>query len=110
MDRVLLIIELADSDKANKAIEEGLVIGSELYGYCVYNRQYRLKQCFECWKYGHISTLCPDKGKQVCRKCTEDHHYKECKATVRKCAVCSGSYKAWNKVCIGRKKEILRIK
>ncbi len=110
MDRASLIIELADSDEANKAMEEGLVIGSELHGCCVYNRQCRLKQCFECWKYGHISTSCPDKGKQVCGKCTEGHHHKECKATVRKCAVCGGSHEAWNKVCIGRKKEILRIK
>ncbi len=110
MDRASLIIELADSNKANKAMEEGLVIGLELHGYYVYNRQCRLKQCFECWKYGYISTLCPDKGKQVCRKCTEGYYYKECKATVRKYAVCGGSYKAWNKVCIGRKKEILRIK
>ncbi len=38
MDRALLIIELADSDEVNKVIEEGLVIGLELHGYCVYNR------------------------------------------------------------------------
>ncbi len=75
-------------------MEEGLVIGLELHGYYVYNRQCRLKQCFEYWKYGHISTSCPDKGKQVYRKYTEGHHHKEYKATVRKYAICSGSYKA----------------
>lgn len=107
-----LIIELASPEEGNRALEEGLVIGSELHGCCVYNKQCRSKQCFQCWRYGHLSTSaeCPAKEQRVCGRCSGQHHHKECTATARKCPVCQGPHEAWNKVCEFKKKEILRMR
>lgn len=105
-----LIIELASPEEGNRALEEGLVIGSEIHGCCVYNNQCRSKQCFECWKYGHLSTSCPTKGKPVCGKCGGGHHHKECTETAHKCPVCKGPHEAWNKTCDAKKREIVRMR
>lgn len=105
-----LIIELASPEEGNRAMEEGLVIGSELHGCCVYNNQCRSKQCFECWQYGHLSTSCPKKGEPVCGKCSGGHHHKECTEQARKCPVCKGPHEAWNKICVAKKREIARMR
>lgn len=91
-------------------MEEGLVIGSELHGCCVYNKQCRSKQCFICWKYGHLSTICPSKEHQVCGKCSGEHHHGDCTSAAKKCATCGGYHEAWNKVCVHKKKEIARTR
>ncbi len=109
-DKGSLIIELASPEEGNKALEEGLVIGSELHGCCIYNKQCRSKQCFVCWKYGHLSTACPKKDQSVCGKCSGEHHHKECTTGTLKCPVCDGRHEAWNKVCIAKKKEIARMR
>ena len=41
-----LIVEYRTAEQANSAIREGLVIGSMIYRYIVYNRACRSKQCF----------------------------------------------------------------
>ncbi len=43
-------------------------------------------------------------------KWTGNHHHTECTATTRKYAVCEGSHESWNKVCIGKKRELFRMK
>ena len=75
----------------------------------MYNRQCRSKQCFKCWIYGHLSTACPQKGRQVCGKCSGGHIHKECTAKAYRCPVCQSNHKAWNRVCIAKKREITRI-
>ncbi len=109
-DKGSLIIELASPEEGNKALEEGLVIGWELHGCCIYNKQCRSKQCFVCWKYGHLSTACPTKDRSICGKCSGEHHHKECTSETLKCPVCDGRHEGWNKVCIAKKKEIARMR
>ena len=104
-----LIIELASPEEANRAIEEGIVIGSMLHGCCVYNKQCRTGQCFECWQYGHVSILCPTRGRPTCGKCGGKHHHDDCKETTIKCAVCKGPHVAWSKVCEAKKKDMARM-
>ena len=109
-DKCSLIIELASPEDGNKALEEGLVIGSEIHGCYVYNKQCRSKQCFICWKYGHLSTICPTKETPVCGKCLGEHHHNECTTEAKRCPICGGNHEAWNKVCVHRKKEIVRMR
>ena len=104
-----LIIELASPEEANRAIEEGIVIGSMLHGCCVYNKQCRSGQCFECWQYGHVSILCPTRGKPTCGRCGGKHHHDDCKETTIKCVVCKGFHVAWSKVCEAKKKDMARM-
>ena len=91
-DKGSLIIELASPEEGNKALEEGLVIGSELHGCCIYNKQCRSKQCFVCWKYDHLSTACSAKDRSICEKCLEKHHHKKCTFETLKCSICDGRY------------------
>lgn len=46
---------------------------------CRVNRLTRVIKCFQCQKYGHISTYCPTKEIDVCGKCAGDHPTKECR-------------------------------
>jgi len=78
-----------------------------------YERQCRLNQCYNCQKYGHIKTQC--KANTVCDYCAEAHGSKECptkidKSAIRKCAVCKGAHKAWNKRCLVQKVELSKVK
>ncbi len=47
-NRASLVIELGTPEEGNRAIEDGIVTGSELDDCCVYKRQCRSKQCFAC--------------------------------------------------------------
>ena len=109
-DKCSLIIELTSPEDGNKALDEGLVIGSEIHGCCVYNKQCRSKQCFVCWKYGHLSTACPTKETPTCGRCSGGHHHKDCTTEAKRCVVCGGNHEAWNKVCVHKKKEIERMR
>ncbi|KAM0800673.1 hypothetical protein BDR22DRAFT_908349 [Usnea florida] len=109
-DKCSLIIELTSPEDGNKALDEGLVIGSEIHGCCVYNKQCRSKQCFVCWKYGHLSTACPTKETPTCGRCSGGHHHKDRIKEAKRCVVCGGNHEAWNKVCVHKKKEIERMR
>lgn len=47
-----------------------------------------LLQCFNCCQYWHIAKVC--KNKAACKKCGEEHHYKNCKKeNPRNCTLCA---------------------
>ena len=78
-----------------------------------YERQCRLKQCFNCQKYGHIGTQC--KATTACGYCAQEHASRDCPTkseggTSRKCAACHGHHEAWSQRCPTRKEEMARMK
>ena len=106
-------IEFARPEDANKIIEEGLVWQGELFQCERYERQCRLKQCFNCQKYGHIGTQC--KTITACGYCAQEHSSRDCpskneRTGSRKCAVCHGEHEAWSQQCPARKDELARAK
>ena len=107
-----IIIEFSQPDDANKIIDEGLWQG-ELFQCERYERQCRLKQCFNCQKYGHIGTQC--KATTACGYCAQEHSSRDCptkseRGAARKCAVCHGGHEAWNQQCPTRKDELARTR
>lgn len=72
---------------------------------CVlYNRECKIKQCFNCYQYGHILPQC--RAKTVCGSCSGPHKSSECLETEKQCCpVCKGKHKAWDIGCekIGKK-------
>uniref|UniRef100_A0A8H7NA94 CCHC-type domain-containing protein n=1 Tax=Bionectria ochroleuca TaxID=29856 RepID=A0A8H7NA94_BIOOC len=106
------IIEFTRPEDANKIIDEGLIWQGEVFQCERYDRQCRLKQCYQCHKYGHIGTQC--KATIKCGCCAQDHATRECpnKANkdMRKCATCHGDHEAWSNHCPDRKEEMNRIK
>lgn len=91
-----LVIECANAFQANAAINEGLVIGSELKVCCVYNRTCKMQQCFNCQNYGHSTSQYIKLP--VCCYCAGAHISKECKGkSLAQCVTCGGSHKGYNR-------------
>lgn len=108
-----IIIEFTKPEDANKIIKEGLVWEGEMCQSERYERKCRLKQCFQCQKYGHIGTQC--KAAKTCGYCAQQHSSWECPSkagqnTTKKCAVCHGPHEAWNQECPTRMEELVRVK
>lgn len=103
-----LVTEVADPKMANILIEEGLVLDHTLHGCMRYNPACRMKQCFNCYEYGHVSVHCQKSIK--CGACSGSHRTSECpRDKVQKCPLCNGAHTSWEKRCEHRKKEYLRI-
>jgi hypothetical protein len=107
------IIEFTRPEDANKIIDEGLVWQGEMCQTELYERGCRLKQCFQCQKYGHIGTQC--KAAKACGYCAQEHSSRDCpsktdRETPRKCATCHGAHEAWSQQCPTRREEMTRTK
>ena len=109
-----LVAEFTEPEHANLAIRNGMMIGARLLGCELYDKGCRLKQCFICWKYGHISNQC--KVGQLCGFCAEPHLSNDCQnkepIPPRRClcAACGGAHSAWSPNCLLRQKEWARIR
>ena len=106
-----VIIKFARPEDANKIIDEGLVWQGELCQCELYEKQYRLKQCFNCQNYGHIGTQC--KATTACGYCAQEHNSRDCpskagRTGTRRCATCQGEHEAWSQQCPARKDELTR--
>lgn len=51
---LLLVIEINNAKMTNMLIKEQLVLDHTLYGCMRYNPAYKIKQCFNCYKYNHV--------------------------------------------------------
>ena len=86
-----LVIEIDDAKLANTLIKEGLVLDHTLHGFMRYNSACRIKQCFNCYKYGHVSVHCQKSTK--CGACSGPHRTLECaRDKVPKCPLCNGAH------------------
>jgi len=108
-----IIVEFTNPEDANKIIDEGLIWQGEVFQCERYDRKCRLKQCYNCQRYGHIGTQC--KASTACGYCAEAHGSRDCptkadKSATRKCAACKGAHEAWNNRCPVRKTELSKVK
>ena len=102
------VIEVNNAKMANMLIEEVLVLDHTLHGCMKYNLTCRIKQCFNCYEYGHVSVYCQKSIK--CGACSGLHKTLECpQDKAQKCPLCNGAHTSWEKQCEHRKKEYFRI-
>ena len=107
-----IVVEFTDPRMANATIYAGLAWEGQIHQCQLYDRACRIKQCFRCYNYGHITTQC--NATQVCGYCAEHHETKHCRhrgveGFTPRCAVCKDSHTAWSNACPARKKETERI-
>ena len=103
-----LVVEVDDAKMANLLIEEGLVLDHTLHGCMRYNPACKVKQCFKCYEYGHVSVHCRKNTR--CGACSGPHRTSECpRDKEQKCPLCNGAHTSWDKKCEYRKREYLRI-
>ena len=105
--RIPLVVEVKGVNQANQLIRKGICIGAVWYSCEVYNRRCRLTQCFKCWRYGHMATVCPHEER--CGQCGGGHNHLACASVKLTCAGCGGEHEARSKLCTSRAREVDRI-
>lgn len=67
---------------------------------------YRVSQCLNCLRYGHIAKFC--KSSARCENCGKEHEAGKCPSEKEppKCVTCGGAHKATNRDCPGYKSQV----
>jgi hypothetical protein len=103
-----IVLQLSSPEEADECIMNGIIIGKRLHHVEKYMPQYQIKQCFNCYSYGHRASECSKR--RVCGKCSkEDHETKDCQSTTLKCTHCEVEHAAWHSTCLTRKHEIEKL-
>ena len=64
--------------------------------------------CFNCYKLeDHTSANCPTKDIIVCSECTDNHNFKDCTSTTKKCLNCEGPHRTMA-MSYPKKKKIIK--
>ena len=100
-----IVLQLNSPEEADECFMNGIFIGKRLHHLEKYMLQFQIKQCFNCYSYGHIAGDCSKGG--LCGKCGKDNHKtKECQEPKAKCVHCEGEHAAWHNLCPTRKHEL----
>ena len=107
-----LIVWVTSAEVANRLIQWGITIESDIKTVQYYDRECRMKQCLKCQEYGHLTYAC--KNDQRCAHCAQDHRTETCPNTKKedhwKCGACKGKHRAFDPRCPKRQTEKQRIK
>lgn len=107
-----IVVEFMNPQAANRAIDLGIIWDATVLRTRIYDRSARIKQCYNCQKYGHIGSTCSNRT--ACAHCAESHQTRDCPRkqagdTSRKCANCGGAHAAWAKACLHFQSELARV-
>jgi hypothetical protein len=94
-----LIIEIVSSEMTNRLIKEEL-LNENTHLVCEYfEKECRIKQCFKCQRYDHVSKTCRNSKK--CEQCAQRHSTKDCRIAIdhRSCANCEDKHSTWSFQC-----------
>lgn len=97
-----LIIEFTVPQAAKLAIQHGTLWDSNHYATVLYDRTFRLRQCYNCQQYGHIGPGCVESPR--CVYCAGAHQSRDCASRTNeqghdRCANCEGTHTAWSEDC-----------
>ena len=60
----------------------------------------KIKPCYNCYQYEHITKDCPHEKMTVCANCaSNEHKQNECRSTEYKCLNCDGSHRTLAAAC-----------
>ncbi|OOQ82701.1 hypothetical protein PEBR_37738 [Penicillium brasilianum] len=105
-----LILEFTSPVPANMAIDKGALWDCNSLSVVLYDRDARVRQCFNCQQFGHIGATCANNVR--CVYCAKGHQSRDCPSRdtqENKCANCEGAHAAWNAECEVRKREVERV-
>jgi hypothetical protein len=94
-----LIIEIINSKMTNRLIKEEL-LNEHTHLVCEYfEKECRIKQCFKCQSYDHVSKTCRNWKK--CEQCAQKHSTKDCRIAIdyRSCVNCENKHSIWSFQC-----------
>jgi len=98
-------------EEARRACEQGIVWNAQILDCEPYWAPLKPKQCFRCWKWGHIQRYC--RKEALCRRCGTGAHGEGGRAgealcptqggqAPYRCPYYGGAHTAWVKECLGR--------
>jgi hypothetical protein len=105
-----LVLEFTSPVPANTAIDKGALWDCSSLSVILYDRDARVRQCFNCQQFGHIGATCANNVR--CVYCAEGHQSRDCPSKdtqENKCANCEGAHAAWSAECEIRKREVERV-
>lgn len=92
-----IILWIAQAEQADKAIAKGLIWKYERKATEIFKSGFRIVQCFNCQKYGHIAKTYPASPK--CGNCAGEHNTRICTGKNEgRCGNCARKHKAWDPV------------
>lgn len=108
-----LYIAVATVQQAEQLCRDGLIWQYGYYPCEPFADGAQLKQCYRCFRYGHIARVCRHKPR--CGLCSSTmHDDKECPVTGNHsrycCPACRGPHAAWSKECPIRQEQIQMAK
>ena len=93
-----LILWFEKAEQADIAISKGVMWKYELKTAEIFRSGFRLIQCFNCQRYGHIARNCTAVAK--CGVCAEQHNTRQCTGKVEdRCCNCGRKHRAWEMSC-----------
>ena len=106
-----IMIETEEPDMANALIEKGTVLFGALRETAKHKRQWDLKQCFKCNRFGHVGTHCV--RETICEKCGGSHTTRSCadrgETTCANCKTKGHIAQDWSCKAIERERRRLKI-
>ncbi|KHJ34160.1 putative zinc finger cchc-type protein [Erysiphe necator] len=93
-----MIVWFDEAEYADKAIEKGIMWKCDLKATEIFKSGFRMMQCYNFQKYGHIAKNCSVESK--CGHCAGGHNTRTCpgKQEIR-CSNCGKKHKAWDPIC-----------
>lgn len=108
---LLLKVQLADIDMADRALKEGLVMFSRHTNPATIEKEdyVDLTPCWKCYAYDHPVKSCPKPADyKICSECSsKEHIYRECRNEHRQCVNCGQQHRTLASVCQVRR-ELIR--
>lgn len=101
-----MIIHFNNEMNCNKILIRKLILDFRLFNCMRHILKIRIKQCFNCNKYDHMSLTC--RYDTICFWCADKHSYKNCKKT-SKCAFCKKKHITSSNTCSNRKRKKVRV-
>jgi hypothetical protein len=102
-----LFIRIADPGQANAVVKQGLLLDNRWHKCKVYDKDCRVKQCFNCWQFRHVGRFCRRQLK--CKKCVGfSHSHYSCLENKNHCIGCRDNHPAWSRNCPVREKDKAR--
>lgn len=104
------MLEMTSFEKTNEILRKHLIWDGETHICERFNKNNKIKQCFNCWVYDYIKIQCHFFKK--CDICGEPEHKEVCQVfkTKVKCSNCEEGHHVQSKLCAHRQKEIEKLK
>ena len=105
----IIKIRFKTTEMAQRALQDGLyILNQKIPSRNIEKEVFiKLKPCYNCFSYNHITKNCPEEKMILCSNCaSRTHRQSECDNESQKCINCNGDHRTLAAACPIRKKLI----